>query len=560
MNKIIFLLIILIIYQPNLQSKEVEINNFNQRYLYNYFSALVSSNNQNNDTALKHFNSSKHLLHTHENFLKNYVLSLVENNQLKKATNEIKKIQNKKNAEFFEASVLLIADAINKNNFSKAKEYLIRLENISNNDTFEIIIKETLSTYINLFLEKKIYKTKSDFGRLNLITESFQQCYLNNRKSVQYFKVLLENDEKDYSRYLFFYLLNLIENEDFKTIKEISSKINTLKSSLIVFQSKKWIDSGKFSNFKEFFSCENPRDLLSEFFFLVSNLYSAQELYSKSNFYMFVSNNLNKKFYFNNSLLAENYFQNKNYVKTNFFLDKLKNDDYAYHWFKIKKKAEIIYNQKTMEQSIKYIESELSYYNNPDTKILFDTANIYKNFKKYEKSIKFYNKVLNNIENKNSSLFADVLYRRASSFERIGNYEKSDKDLKLSLKILPDEPYVLNYLAYSWLERNINIDEAVKMLIKAHNLKKDDPYITDSLGWAYFLIGNYEMAEKYLNLAIQIKPYDPVIMDHYADTLWMLGRKIQAKYLWNNVLKIESVKISDKEVIKEKLLRGPKET
>ena len=142
----------------------------------------------------------------------------------------------------------------------------------------------------------------------------------------------------------------------------------------------------------------------------------------------------------------------------------------------------------------------------------------------------------------------------------MGNYEKSDQDLKQSLKILPDEPYVLNYLAYSWLERNMNIDEAIKMLIKAHKLKQNDPYITDSLGWAYFLIGNYEIAEKYLNLAIQIKPYDPVIMDHYADTLWMLGRRIQAKYLWSNVLNIKSVKIKDKEAIKRKLLRGPKKT
>ena len=105
---------------------------------------------------------------------------------------------------------------------------------------------------------QKIYKTKSDFGRLNLITESFQQCYLNKRKSVQYFKSLLENEEKEYSRYLFFYFLNLIENEDFKTTKEISSKIDTLNSNLIVFQSKKWIDGGEFSNFKKFFSCENP--------------------------------------------------------------------------------------------------------------------------------------------------------------------------------------------------------------------------------------------------------------------------------------------------------------
>ena len=558
MYKKIFILLILLIYQPNLQSKEVEKNNFNQKYLYNYFSALVSSNNQNNNNALKHFNLSKHLLQTHENFLKNYVLALVENNQLQKATNEIKKMQDKKNTKFFESGVLLIVEAINRNNFSEAKEHLSKLDNIESDDTFELIIKETLYTYINLFLEKKIYKIKGDFGRLNLITESFQQCYLNNQKSIQYFKALLENEEKDYSRYLFFYFLNLIENGDFNTAKDISSKINILNSSLIVFQSKQWIDNGEFSNFSKFFSCDNPSDLLSEFFFLVSNLYSSQEIYGKSNFYMFISNNLNKKFYFNNSLLAENYFKNKNYKKTGFFLDKLKKDDYAYNWFKIKRKAQIIYNQEDMEQSIKYIENELSYYKNPDNKILFDIANIYKNFKKYEKSIEFYNKVLNNIKVKNSVSYADVLYRRASSHERLGNYKKSDKDLIQSLKIVPDEPYVLNYLAYSWLERNINIDEAIKMLLKAHNLKKNDPYITDSLGWAYFLIGSYEIAEEYLNLAIQIKPYDPVIMDHYADTLWMLGRKIQAKYLWNSVLKIESVKIKDKEAIKEKILRGPK--
>ena len=558
MYKKIFIILTLLIYQPNLQSKEIENNNFNQKYLYNYFSALVSSNNQNNNNALKHFNLSKHLLQAHENFLKNYVLALVENNQIQKATNEIKKMQGRKNTKFFEAEILLIADAVNKNNFSAAKEHLSKLDNIESNDTFEVIIKETLSAYINLFLKKKIYKTKSDFGRLDLITESFQQCYLNNQKSIQYFKALLENEGKDYSRYLFFYFLNLIENRDFNTAKEISSKINTLNSNLIVFQSKKWIDNGEFYSFRKFFSCNNPSDILSEFFFLISNLYSSQEIFEKSNFYVFVSNNLNKKFYFNYSLVAENYFKNKNYKKTKYFLDKLKNDDYAYNWFKIKKKAQIIYNQEEMDLSIKYIENELSYYKSPDSKILFDTANIYKSFKKYEKSIELYNKVLNNITAKNSLSYADVLYRRAGSFERIGKYEKSDKDLIQSLKIVPDEPYVLNYLAYSWLERNINIDEAIKMLIRAHNLKKNDPYITDSLGWAYFLIGNYETAEEYLNLAIQIKPYDPVIMDHYADTLWMLGRKIQAKYLWNSVLKIESVKITDKEAIKEKLLRGPK--
>ena len=89
-------------------------------------------------------------------------------------------------------------------------------------------------------------------------------------------------------------------------------------------------------------------------------------------------------------------------------------------------------------------------------------------------------------------------------------------------------------------------------------MKKNDPYIADSLGWGYFLIGEYKKAEEYLNLALQIKPNDSVITDHYADTLWMLNRKIQAKYLWKSVLKnSDSVEI-DKDKNKEKILKGKK--
>ena len=94
------------------------------------------------------------------------------------------------------------------------------------------------------------------------------------------------------------------------------------------------------------------------------------------------------------------------------------------------------------------------------------------------------------------------------------------------------------------------------MLKMAYNQKKDDPYIADSLGWAYFIIGNYQMAEKFLNQAIQLRPADSVIVDHYGDTLWMLGRKIQAKYYWKNVLNSENSTDIDKISIKKKLLHG----
>ncbi len=557
MFKKFLILLVLILHQSSLQSKDNYKNNFNQKYLSNYFSALVSINNQDNDKALNYFTTSKNLLKRHKNFLRNFTLSLVENNQVEKAINEIKKNKKEEYEDFFEAKILLFTEEIKKGNFKNARAHIKKLHNSNNKDTFENIVIETLLAYTDLFINKKISKTKSDFGKLNHVTNSFQNCYLDSKDSIKYFKKLIESEEIDYSRYLFFYFQRLIENNDLNTVTKLSNEINTLNSNLLISQSKKWVKNKDFFKFEKLFSCSNESDLISEFFFLIANLYSSQEYYKSSNFYLIISSFLNSKFIYNNSLLAENYFVNNNYNRAKFYLNKFNKDDQSYNWFKTKKLAQIIYKEQNEAASLQFIEKKVLKYKNPDIKIYFDTANIYKNFKKYKKSIEFYDLVLKNTK-KNDLSYADVLYRRGSSYERMGNYVRSDADLINSIEIIDDDPYVLNYLAYSWLERNYQVDLAMEMLIKAHSLKKNDPYIADSLGWGYFLIGEYKKAEEYLNLALQIKPNDSVITDHYADTLWMLNRKIQAKYLWKSVLKnSDSVEI-DKDKIKEKILKGKK--
>ena len=97
----------------------------------------------------------------------------------------------------------------------------------------------------------------------------------------------------------------------------------------------------------------------------------------------------------------------------------------------------------------------------------------------------------------NSEVKADLLYRRGGSYERLKKYKKADQDLLDSLKINPDDAYVLNYLAYSWLERDYKINEAIKMLETAYESKNNDPYIIDSIGWAYFLTNDYVKAESF---------------------------------------------------------------
>ena len=95
------------------------------------------------------------------------------------------------------------------------------------------------------------------------------------------------------------------------------------------------------------------------------------------------------------------------------------------------------------------------------------------------------------------------------------------------------------------------------MLKKAYDLKKNNPYIIDSLGWAFYLNSDYINAEKYIRQAIEIRPTDPVIMDHYGDILWMLGHKLQARYYWKNVLKSEENTEVDKKTLQIKLIKGP---
>ena len=556
MRKIIIILSFLL-YQTSTYSKVSEKNEFNQKYLSNYFSALISYDNQKNDDALKFFKSSKSLIQKHDNFLKEYVFSLVLDGQIKRAIDQIKVSKNSNNSNFFELNLLLYLDSLVKKKYKKAAKRLKKIENSIDAGTYEFIIYKTIKDYNDLFQNKKIKKSNDNFGQLGLITNAFQSCYLNSNKGNSYFLNLINSAEGDYSRYLFFYLANIVKNKDYNAAREISSTIEPLSSSLLISQTKNWIENEDFKKFNNYFSCKNENHLISEFFFLISNLFSSQEKFNKSNFYLSVSNYLNPKFYFNLSLLAENYYLNNNFDLAKKTLSKFDDQDRIYYWYKIKKTAQILKKQKKEEASLKFIETEFRSIKKPSIKILYDMANIYKNFQKYEKAIKYYSKILLMLED-DTPIYADVLYKRGGSYERLNQFNKADTDLLRSLDINPGDPYTMNYLAYSWLERDIKIDEAIQMLENAYNKKENDPYITDSIGWGYYLVGDYIKAEKYLKRAVELMPFDPIIHDHYGDVLWRLNRKIQAKYFWESVLDLEDTEEKMKKDIFFKLLNGLK--
>ena len=547
----------IILFQNQLYSKTIDNVDINSKDLSNYFSAILSYNNSNNTDALKFFNLSKILINKHDPYLKKYIFSLVLNGQISKAIQELKYNLDNKNLAFFEAYLILTVDSIEKKDFDKSLKYLEILSSYAKDNTIESAIYESLKDYLGVFKNKSISSKKSRYSNLSMINESFQNCYLGSKKTNDQFLNLINQPNTDYSRYVFFYTNYLVSNQKFEKAKNVIKDLDELNINLLVYQTKEWVKEKKFNEFKEVFSCKNEADLISEFLFLISTLYSSENNFEKSNFYLYISNYLNPKFRLNLTLLVDNYYRNKNYNKSETILKKFKKTDGIYYWYKIKKKTNIIANETTKKKSLDYINSKFQKIKNPSIKIIYDMANIMKGFKKYKTSIIYYNSVLSNIS-KNTHTYADILYRRGSCYERILDFKNSDKDLLSSLEINPDDAYVLNYLAYSWLERDYKIDDAIKMLELAHSIEENDPYILDSVGWAYYLINDFINAEKYMQRAIKIMPNDPTVNDHYGDILWRMDRKIEAKYYWKGVLNIKETEDKMKKIIKEKLIQGLK--
>ncbi len=554
-NKIkFFIFLTFILYQNFAYSKTSTDNDFNPRYLSNYLSAIISYNNENNSSSVKFFDASKNLINKHENYLKDYIFALMLNGEVEKALYQIKSTKNQQLKNFFEADLLLILDNFKKKKFKKNDLLLNKLKKHNELNNYNQLIYKTLSEYNQLFQKNKIPQD-NNLGKLSLINNAFIYCYLNDQETSSKFLEIIESEEGGYSRYLFFYINYLINNNQIENAIKLAEKIELIGSNLIIAQTKFWMQNSEFSKIKNLFSCQKETDILSEFFYLISNLFSVNQEYEKSNFYGYLSTYLNTQFNYNYVQIVENYFDTNKLDNAKLLLGKIDDNDKIYNWFKLKKLSQIISENNSDEEALVFIEKKFNNYKNPPVNILLDMGNIYKRNNKFKKSIRIYSNVLDQLDH-NSNIYAEILYRRGGSYERIGEHLKSDEDLIKSLNIRPNDPYVMNYLAYGWLDRNYKIEDAINMLEKAYKQKVDDPYIIDSVGWGYFLTNNYVSAEKYLQRALRLMPRDPIVNDHYGDVLWKLNRKIQARYYWQSAFESDYADDDFKNKISEKLLKG----
>ena len=189
-----------------------------------------------------------------------------------------------------------------------------------------------------------------------------------------------------------------------------------------------------------------------------------------------------------------------------------------------------------------------------DLEAIMALGNIARTRKQYGECSKAYGRGIATITTPERSHWP-VYYFRGICYEREKQWAKAEADLQMALKLYPDQPHVLNYLGYSWIDQGINLDDGMRMIKRAVEQRPEDGYIVDSLGWVYFRLGDYEEAMKQLERAVELKPDDPTINDHLGDVYWRLGRTIEAQFQWSHArdLKPEPDELAK---IQEKLKTG----
>jgi tetratricopeptide (TPR) repeat protein len=168
-----------------------------------------------------------------------------------------------------------------------------------------------------------------------------------------------------------------------------------------------------------------------------------------------------------------------------------------------------------------------------DLEAIMALGNVLRGRKQFAECADVYSKGIDTIAKPEKSNWV-IYYFRGICLERSKQWAKAEVDLKKSLELYPDQPHVLNYLGYSWVDQGVNLDEGMRMIKRAVEQRADDGYIVDSLGWAYYRLGNMDEAVKQLERAVELKPEDPTINDHLGDAYWRVGRVLEARFQWSH--------------------------
>ena len=555
--KLIVQIFFVIIFFSTLHAKNID--KFSKGdYISDYFSGILLLNDNRYSDSYKFLKKLDGLEETHINYSSRYLFSLVNLGKFNEAFNYSKKLEKRKLGNF-ESDLIIGVYYLKNEKYDLAQKYFLKLKNRKSNFIINNFVSNSLfnwTSFKNLDLnsaQNKIDIIDSKFENLKNIQNVFLHCFYKSKKTEFFFKNLALNKKIDFSRYNYFYATYLSNVGKIKEAKKVvDSSLELYPRNLLLNQYKLDLNNGKYENN---FNCQNLSHVTAEILYITANALSSQYIYTFSNFYLNLSKYLNKNFHSFDTLLAENFYKIDDFKEAKKIYNQIGKKGTAFLWYAAKQNAKILVKEEKKEKALKVLTNAYEQLSEKGIYEKFDYANFLKSNEQFKNSIKFYTEIIQTIK-KDHPLYPKATDGRGVAYERIGEWGKAEKDLLSSLEVSPDQAYVINYLAYSWIEQGVKIARALEMLERANNLESNDPYIIDSLGWALFKLERYDDSKNYLQSAVKLLPADPIINDHYGDVLWKNGNKIQARYYWNYVLNLKDTEKGLKDNIKNKLLSG----
>ena len=555
--KIIVKILFVIIFLSTSPAKSLDKFNKSER-ISNYFSGILLLNDNQYEKSFNFLKKLNGLEASHKNYSIKYLYSLVNSGNLKEAFNYSKKLEKQK-IDSFESHLVTGIFYLKNSDIDLAQKYFLKAKSKHSGFILNNFVSNSLYHWSNLdnydLLQASLELEKIDqrFENLKKIQTVFLNCYFNSSNTNSLFEELVSNEKTDFSRYNYFYASFAAASKKIDKAKDIvNTALKSYPRNLLLNQYKLDLNQG---NYISSFDCNNKGHVIAEILYITSNALSSQSIYSLSNFYLNLAKYLNEEFHSYDTLLAENFYKIDSFEEAKKIYDNLGKKGKAFKWYASKQLAKIYIQDENKDKALELVSKSYNNLANKDIYETFDYAEFLKNNEKFEESILHYTKVINEVK-KNHILYSESTDGRGVAYERTGEWDKAEKDLLASLEADPEQAYVINYLAYSWIEQGVKIEKSLNMLKKANKLRSNDPYITDSLGWALFKLERYKESKDYLQLAVKLMPGDPIVNDHYGDVLWKNGEEIQARYYWNYVLNLKKTEAELKKTIEQKLIKG----
>ena len=464
-----------------------------------YFSGILLLNDNKYEDSFKYLKRLNGLEASHLNYSNKYLYSLINSGNIKTAFNYSKKLE-RQNLDNFESHLISGIYYLKKSNLELAQKYFLKAKEKNPEFILNNFVSNSLINWSNLsnLNQSKIELEKLDkrFVNLKKIQNVFLSCYFNGTNTVRLFKEITSDKNTDFSRYNYFYasyMASIGKLNDAKEIISLALELYPRNLMLNQFQ----IDLKEKKNFT-IFNCKEANHVVAEILYITANALSSQSIYPLSNFYLNLAKYLNEDFHSYNTLLAENFYKDNNYEKAEKIYHNLKKNGEAYNWYSSKQLARILIQKKDKNKAVELIKRSYENLLNKGIYQTFDYAEFLKNNEKFDQSIPQYTKIINQIS-KQHPLFAESTDGRGVAYERIGKWREAEKDLLASLDADPEQAYVINYLAYSWIEQGVKIQKSLSMLEKANKLRSNDPYIIDSLGWALYKLERYKSLKNFFS-------------------------------------------------------------